>query len=454
MRNPRLLALLLVAVTALIAIPTAALALPSDPPIEPLTPPNGSAVAVTAGESGSSGVQLSFKCPKYHYQDPETQAERDSKNKKLEGEGKKPDTSPLDQHLNSGDKYAVRFSTSSSVNDKGLLPVATLGKAGGVEERPDGTCTVSFQVPKFAGPTALYQGTVYWQVAREIESCDICGLPLAAFEEALKKEEEEEEKEYEEEDRTGVVKEPKGAWEGGPVWSFHSEAKVEEPEFEVPRRISAGYLTWIKFTSASELEGATIELQRFAKGAWQPLSQQAYGEFGPTFHVKLPAGRQALRVVAKSPTVSLPLPLRKVMVHKTKHRLTSAEEDGRYKQKQGKKKSPESAEETPKLPLSFAVVNGGRKVVHLKASIEGSCTGPTRNSQAVPLTIKTAIRSARIAPDGTVIADRKTKGDEPQQVTFVGQLLAGSLIGTVTTSFGNCSGSRKFEAVPVRSKQK
>jgi hypothetical protein len=238
------------------------------------------------------------------------------------------------------------------------------------------------------------------------------------------------------------------------VWSFHSEAKVEEPEFILPQRVSSGYLTWVKFTSESELEGATIELQRFAKGAWQSLSQQTVGAGEPTFFVKLPAGRQALRAIAKSQTVSLAMPLQKVFVHKLKHRLTSAEEDGRYMQKKGKKKSPETEEETPKLPLSFAVVDGGKKVTHLRASIAGTCQGPTRNSKEAPLTIKTALLSARIAPDGTVIADRATKGPEPEQVSLVGQLLDGSLIGTVEVSFGKCHGSRRFEAVPVKSQAK
>ncbi|HVW47778.1 MAG TPA: hypothetical protein VHA76_12035 [Solirubrobacterales bacterium] len=456
MRNPRVLALSLLALLALAAIPAAADAVSGDPPIEPLSPANGSAVTITAGESGTSGIHLTFKCPVYHLEEPETQAARDESNKKAEEQGKQPNTSPLDQHLaDPATTYAVRFSTSPSLNAKGLLPVATLGKASDLETAPDGTCSTDFQTPKFAGPTALYQGTVYWQVARETNEGGDVNNPnesLKEYEEKLKKQGEEEDKELDEEERTGVAKEPQGEWEGGPVWSFHSEAKVEGASFERQRLIAAGYLTPITFTALSELEGATIELQRFAKGAWQSLSQQSYGEDGAKFFVKLPAGRQALRAVAKSDTVSLPLKPRKLMVRKIGHRLTSAEEDGRYKQKRGKKKSPEAEEETPRLPLSFAVVDGGKKVVHLRATIEGACKGPTRNSNEVPLRMKTALRSARIAPDGTVIADRKTKGTEPQQVILTGQLLDGSLIGTVETSFGNCHGSRKFEAVPVRKK--
>ncbi len=155
-----------------------------------------------------------------------------------------------------------------------------------------------------------------------------------------------------------------------------------------------------------------------------------------------------LRPVAKSGAVSLPLEPRKIVVHKLgKHRLTSAAEDGRYREKQTKK-AKKSGKKPP--PLSFAVVDGGTRLVHLRASIEGVCTATGRSGEEVPLTIKAALRSARIAPDGTVVAQEQTKGPEPQRVSFVGQLLDGSLIGTVSTSYQNCSGSRKFEAVPVR----
>jgi len=425
MRNPRALALSLAALLALVAMPAVALALPGDPPIAPLGPANGSAVS-----AGEEGVQITFKCPAYHEQEP--------------------------GFLGDSGSYRVRFSTGPALGPEGLLPTTTLGQGIPTTEADKTTCGVKFETPRPAGPTALYAGTVYWQVARPVKRT---AAPAPPATETPAEKQAREDREFDEEDaafdelekeaETGVFKEPKGEWEGGPVWSFHTEPKVEGPRLETQRLISAGYLTPINFTSETELKGGTIELQRFAKGAWKPLSQQTATELGATFFVKLPAGRQALRAVAKSSTVSLPFKPRKVTVHKLgKHRLTSAEEDGRYKQKRGKK-SKEAKEETPKLPLSFAVVDGGTRVVHLRATVEGSCAPTTRNGEEVPLKIKTALRSARIAPDGTVIADRRTKGQEPQQVTFVGQLLDGSLIGTVSTSFGNCIGSRKFEAVPI-----
>jgi len=153
--------------------------------------------------------------------------------------------------------------------------------------------------------------------------------------------------------------------------------------------------------------------------------------------------------VAKSASVTLPLEPRKLTVHKLgPHRLTSADEDGRYGEKPTVKMK--KAGKKP-LPLSFAVVDGGTRVVHLRATIEGACAATTRSGEEVPLTIKAALRSARIAPDGTVVAQTETKGPEPQRVSLLGQLLDGSLFGNVTTSFANCGGSREIKAFPVGS---
>lgn len=415
MRNPRLLALLLVAAVALVAIPAAALALPTDPPIEPLSPADGA--ALNAAETGS--VHLTFKCPTYHIDEERTGEDLE---------------------------YRVRFSSSPSLDAEGLI-AANLGTTVALPE-DNGNCSVDFEVPAKARPTALYQGTVYWQVSRPVQRSAGPETPKQK-EEREKREDDEQEAEFEAEDN-GTVFVPKGEFEGGPVRSFSLQPKVEESTLETQRVVYAGYLSPIEFTSLPELQGATIELQRFVKGAWQPLRSVEVTDAPTNFFVKLPAGKVVLRPVAKSSSVTLPLEQRTITVHKLKHRLTSAEDDGRYKQKRGKKKSKESRAETPKLPLSFAVVDGGTRVVHLRATIEGICKATNRNSQDVPLKMKTALLSARIAPDGTVVADRTTKGPEPQQVVLTGQLLAGSLIGTISTTYQNCSGSRKFEAVPIR----
>jgi hypothetical protein len=417
-RRPRLvgLALALAVFLALVAIPAAAFALPGDPPIQPLGPADGA--SLFAGETGS--VHVTFKCPSYHKQAEETGTDSD---------------------------YKVRFSTSAARDGEGLIS-PSLGTAFAEVEPDKATCGANFEAPVPARPTALYQGTVYWQVIRQVirPACPTCGPETPKQKEEREDKEEEEATKEEEAEENGTVFVAKSEFEGGEVRSFSLQPKVEGAALKLPRVIYAGYRTAIEFESLTDLTGGTVELQRFVKGAWRPLAEATVGET-TVFFVKLPAGRVVLRPVAKSASVTLPLEPRKLTVHKLgKHRLTSAEEDGRYGEKPTKKMKKAG---TKPLPLSFAVVDGGTRVVHLRATIEGVCAATTRSGEEVPLTIKAALRSARIAPDGTVVAQTETKGPEPQRVSLVGQLLDGSLFGKVTTSFANCGGSREIKAFPV-----
>jgi hypothetical protein len=419
MRRPGVLALTLALAVflALVAIPAAAFALPGDPPIESLGPADGTSLA--AGETGS--VHVTFKCPSYHKQADETGGDID---------------------------YKVRFSTSAARDGEGLIS-PSLGTAFAELEPDKTTCGANFEAPTPVRPTALYQGTVYWQPIRQVirPACPTCGPETPKQKEEREDKEEEEATKEEEAEENGTVFVAKSEFEGGEVRSFSLQPKVEEAALKLPRVIYAGYRTAIEFESLTDLTGGTVELQRFVKGAWQPLAQATVGET-TVFVVKLPAGHVVLRPVAKSASVTLPLEPRKLTVHKLgKHRLTSAGEDGRYGEKPTKKMKQAG---TKPLPLSFAVVDGGTRVVHLRATIEGTCAATTRSGEEVPLKIKAALRSARIAPDGTVVAQTETKGPEPQRVSLIGQLLDGSLFGKVTTSFANCSGSREIQAFPVR----
>ncbi|HJZ38332.1 MAG TPA: hypothetical protein VJ204_18835 [Solirubrobacterales bacterium] len=416
-RRPRLVGLALAVFLALVAIPAAALALPDDPPIQPLSPADGT--SLFAGETGS--VHVTFKCPSYHKQADETGTDID---------------------------YKVRFSTSAARDGEGLIS-PSLGTAfSEVEPTDKTTCGANFEAPVPARPTALYQGTVYWQVVRQVirPACPTCGPETPKQKEEREEKEEEEATKEEEAEENGTVFVAKSEFEGGEVRSFSLQPKVEGAALKLPRVIYAGYRSAIEFESLTDLTGGTVELQRFVKGTWQPLAEATVGE-STAFFVKLPAGHVVLRPVAKSASVTLPLEPRKLTVHKLgPHRLTSAAEDGRYTEKPTAKMK--KAGKKP-LPLSFAVVDGGTRVVHLRATIEGVCTPTTRSGEEVPLTIKAALRSARIAPDGTVVAQTETKGPEPQRVSLVGQLLDGSLFGKVTTSFANCGGSREIKAFPV-----
>ncbi len=206
MRNPRVLALSLAAVLALVAIPAAALALPGDPSIEPLGPPNNATVSV--GELG--GVHVTFKCPAYHVE---------------AGDGT----------LGDYTRYRVRFSTGPARDSDGQLSNLDLPKGEPTPEGDKTICGADFEAPKTAGPTALYQGTVYWQVLREVkrEACPSCATetPQQRREREDKELEEEleEDSKLEEEEEKGIFKEPKGELEGGPIWSFDVQPTSKNP---------------------------------------------------------------------------------------------------------------------------------------------------------------------------------------------------------------------------------
>ncbi|MBS1677845.1 MAG: hypothetical protein JST08_10715 [Actinobacteria bacterium] len=418
-RPKRPLLVALGALLVLVLAPAAAHALPQDPPIAPLGPADGSNLSFN--EDGV--VHVTFNCPDYHSEEPlETREEAEEREEKEKEEGKKP--KPLVEDMAGSDAYIVRFSPTKATDAEGLLTTAGFGEFNGEGfadlEKNKAGCGADFEVPDNLGPAALYQGIVYWQVGREVVRDDL--------------------------DKEINLDDGKIEYEVGPIWAFNLQPKVEEPLLETKEHIYAGYLTPIEFTAGSDLTGATVELQHFVKGDWESLGQEPIG-FSNTFFVKMAAAHTALRAVLKTPRITLPLEPRKVTVRKVgKRRAGLAKDDGRYKTAPHDESIPGLGQKA--VPLSFKVVGGGKKIVGLRTSIEVTCPGPT--SAGSKVWVKTALRSARIAPDGTVVGQMLAKNSpEPQYVTFVGQFFDQQLSGTLTTAFGPCSGSRDIEAIPV-----
>jgi len=379
--------------------PGFAKALPGDPPIVPLGPANGAIVP-----ADEFGIKVSFQCPAYHSEEDEEEEEEEEG-----GAGSEVKPTPEDEDLADASDYTVRFSTSPATESDGRLSTAGFGEEYG-EGFPDPgsdkvTCATDLELPANFAPVALYQGTIYWQAARQ---CDACA----------------------------------SEWEAGPVRSFNLVPNVEEPELDLQEHVYAGYLTDIGFSSFSDLTGATIELQRFEHGAWAPLAQEpAQSSDEAAFFVKLPAAHTALRTVLKTATISLPLAPQKVTIHKLgKRRSTSAHDDGRYLAAPKKERAT--------MPVSLMITDRGKELRGLRAAVEATCPGPTP-AQDAKLKVAATLRSARIAPDGTVVGQMLTKGPQPAYVTLVGQLFDHRLSGTLTTSFAGCSGTREIEAVKV-----
>lgn len=369
---------IIVAALALAAFVAVASALPGDPPIKTLSPPDGATVPAE-----DLGLKVTFTCPAY--------------TKEVEGEGE-------DETKVAGgpDDYGVHFSTSSKVGADGLLTTAGFGDDGEglVDVEADKTtCDAELQLPGKPLPADLYRGTIYWQAYRACEGCT------------------------------------PDEYETGPVNSMAVTPNVEAPELSIEDHVYAGYLTKVGFSTGSDLTGATFVLQRLTKGAWTEIeSAPAESSGEASFFTKLSAGKTQLRVVITAPGFELGLEPEKLTVRKPGGKSSvDGTDDGLYEVDK-----PESA----KAPAHFQVDDGGTALSHLRAQVPATCrTGTT----SVGVLAKVALKRARIAPDGTVVAEATTEGKTPAHVTLVGNLHDRHFSGTLTTAYLNCTGSRDIE---------
>jgi hypothetical protein len=119
----------------------------------------------------------------------------------------------------------------------------------------------------------MYQGTVFWQVAREVSRVGA------------------------DTNQTGMGSRPCAV--------VQRVAESRSPEHRNPGTHLRRLPLRGRISSDSDLAGATVELQRFTEGAWMPLAQEPGHSFDPTiFFVKMPASQTALRAVVKTPTVT------------------------------------------------------------------------------------------------------------------------------------------------------
>jgi hypothetical protein len=330
------------------------------------------------------GLKVTFSCPAY--------------TKGVEGEGEEEKKT-----AGTADDYGVHFSTGPSVGSDGLLTTAGFGDDGEglVDVEADKTtCSAELQLPSKPVPADLYRGTVYWQANRACESCDA--------------------REY----------------EVGPVNSFVVTPNVELPELTLEPHVYAGYLTKVGFSTGSDLTGATFVLQRLTKGAWTEVeSTPAESSGEAAFFTKLAAGKTKLRVLVTAPGFELGLEPKKLTVRKPEGKSSvDGSDDGLYEVDE-----PERA----KAPAHFKVEDDGKVLSDLRAQVPATCRA---GLTSVSVNATVALSHARIAPDGTVVAEATTKGTTPAHVTLVGNLHDRHFSGELTTTYLNCSGSREVEA--------
>jgi hypothetical protein len=309
-----------------------------------------------------------------------------------------------------GSDYAVRFSNGDEKGTDGRLIAAGLpyfaGEAPAQPGLQAGTCFSHLQLPATPSPAALYLGVVAWQVTRRCAGCQY-------------------------------------GWEVGPLGWVFLTPNVEGAELTAPKHLYAGYLSRFTFHATADLAATELALQgigpKLGPRGWTDLARTPYDPAGENaLIVKLPAGSHRLRLNFYAAGTSQGLPNEEFTVEKpTGPWSTGARDDGRY--------APATAGADPGPP-SFEVTGMGKALRDLRAPMQVSCEGPA----PAPGTLATAIarvRSAPIAPDGTVVGRSLSQGEPRSYVTLAGRLRHRRFSGTVTTTSASCSGSRSFDAV-------
>jgi len=297
----------------------------------------------------------------------------------------------LTQHGDYGD-YGVRFSDSPDLGTDGRLATNPYGNDAGASLEPDRTCTAKLDTFDTAASPEIAGGRVYWQAYRPCTSCT-------------------------------------PQYETGGVRSFVVRPSVTG-RLRAPKRVYGGYPAVFTVESAAKLSGADVVLQRRAGGRWRTVVRRPFQLDRTELVASLPAGRQKLRALVVAGASRFPLAARTLAVRRPGRRSTAARDDGRYRGSGA---------------LAFRVSGGGKLLRSFTASVTVFCVGPTPADNRTEIAVA-RLRSARIAPDGSVTGYLQTKGNSPASVTLSGRLRAGRFKGRVSIAYATCSGERKVDA--------
>jgi hypothetical protein len=293
--------------------------------------------------------------------------------------------------------YDVRFSNAPALGPDGRLAAQPFGSDAGARLSPAdaAACTATLDTYDTASSPEIVGGRVFWQAYRRCAGCP-------------------------------------GGYETGPVRSFVIRPDVQGT-LKLPAAVYAGYLAVYRFESPARLSGARALLQRRGRTSWLTVLEKPFSQT-TEFVAKLPAGRQRLRVRIETPSGAFDLPERTLTVRRGGRRVTSGRDDGSY----GARKPPSNS------TLRFKVSKDGTTLRDFKASLAAFCVGPTLAQNRLVVAFA-ALRSARIAPDGSVTGLLETSSGA--RVLLTGRLRNRSFKGRVVTQFSTCTGSRDLDAV-------
>jgi hypothetical protein len=260
---------LFVAFALLLAFPSAAAALPGDPPVVLIAPGNGAQVP-----ANPDGILVRFTCPVFRQFETET-------------------------FTDYGDwtDYSLAFATKPDLGTDGRLLDSNV-VARDIQPIPTNVgpdqCIGEMEGDDIFEPgPQITPGTYYWQASR------LC---------------------------TGCV----GDYESSPVWRFSVRVELELG-LTVQRRAFARY-PFVAFVKARGVpNGSRVRVERRAKGGWRPeTSTEVSGERGYVV-LMLPRGRQRLRLTATVGTETATSPVRTVRIARARSWTTSGRDDGKYK---------------------------------------------------------------------------------------------------------------------------
>ena len=293
--------------------------------------------------------------------------------------------------------YDVRFSDAPALGPDGLLAAHPFGSDAGARLSPTdaAACTATLDTYNTASSPEIVGGRVFWQAYRRCAGCP-------------------------------------GGYETAPVRSFTIRPDVRGT-LKLPAGVYAGYLGVYRFDSPALLSGAQALLQRRGRTSWLTVAKERFSQ-KTDFVAKLPAGRQRLRVRIEAPGGAFDLAERTLTVRRGGRRTTSVRDDGSY----GARKPPSNS------TLRFKVSRDGTIMRDFRASVAAFCVGPTLAQNRVIVAFA-ALRSARIAPDGSVTGLLETSSGA--RVLLTGRLRNRSFKGRVVTQFSTCTGSRDLDAV-------
>lgn len=366
----------LAAVLATLFFAASAEAIPSDPPVAPLTPAEGATLA-----TDQAGIAVTFACPAYNQAEPQT----------IGG--------VTFTFLGSPADYFVDFATSSQLGTDGRLVDSArvdLATPQASNELPVGTCAGLMKSDQAVPGVEITPGVYYWQVVRTLSSC--LGCP------------------------------PR--YEAGPVRSFTLRNDVTLT-VDPRSTVYSGYDHRFDIGATGVPDGTDVVLERHRGSGWTAISRgTARGGRAATI-ARLPRGKQAVRVAFELGGQRSYGKARAVTVRdgRTARRQTTRRDDGAWSGR---------AEGAPEASR-FRVVKGGREIRDLRVPVLLGCPnpGPTGLTLLLRSPGVIVIKRVLVAPDGRFA---KAQPDSKGVAEVSGRLSRGRLSeGTAALVRGECT---------------